>query len=150
VPHRIALARTGRQPFELAFFVSAMFVGALLVLAPDGRPASVKQSMPELIRCFWEVGLFLTGFLGLLAILLQSQSRSRPGNIIRGLYVEAASMCFGTSALAMYGIALLAVNGWNAAAAAAFVIAFAAGCAGRLAGIVHDLRIPPPGEVTIK
>lgn len=131
--YRPVVVATGRHPFEVAFLIACAIVGPLLIIG-DGRPKSVTTAMPTPIQVVWEFGLAIAGVLGLVAIL------GRWWTLGTALAVELIAMAIAGTALTMYAIAVVAVNGSAATVAGAFAGAFAIGSWLRLAQIMRDMR----------
>ncbi len=136
--------RERQHPFQVLFLVACVTVGVVLI-ASGTRPRSVETAMPALIQAVWEIMLIAGGITGLVA----TGWRGSPAT---ALAVELGALAILGSATTMYAIALVAVSGVAAAAAATFVGAFSTAAWWRVAQIVRVARRagsgrPPPSTV---
>jgi hypothetical protein len=124
---------TGRHPFEVAFFASAVAVGVFLVVL-NARPESVRAAMPPLVQGMWVAGLLVGGAVGLLAAVVQGFS------LWRGLLTELVAAAVCGAALGIYAVAIFAVSAVQGVAGGTFVAAFAVASWWRFWQIVVDIR----------
>lgn len=97
------------------------------------RPLSVTATMPVVVQIPWQAALIFTGVVGLVGVYWR-------GSLWTGLGVELVAVIGLGTATCMYAIALIAVSGAHAIAAASFVSAVSVASWWRTAEIVRDLR----------
>lgn len=123
---------SGRHPFEIAVLITAVACGVTLVVT-DTRPASVTAAMPAPVQTLWEVGLVVSGVVGLVGV-------TWTGALATSMGVELIGMVLLGTVTCMYAVALYVVSGTAAIAAGAFVCGIAAAAWVRAAQVLMDLR----------
>jgi hypothetical protein len=123
---------SGRHPYEVVLMIAAPAVGFILLLSST-QPPAVDSGMPGFVRAVWMALLIIAGAVGLTGVFW-------PGRIETSLSIEAVGVLVLGSAAAMYTVAVLAVAGFNGAAAGGFTAAVAAGSWWRLGQIWRDLH----------
>lgn len=123
---------SGKTPFEVTILSATAAAGIALTLAGT-RPRSVSEAMPTTVQVTWQAALVLTGVAGLVGVYWR-------GEVATGLGVELGALVGLGTATCMYTIALIAISGVQAIAAASFVSAIGVASWLRAAEIVRDLR----------
>jgi len=95
--------------------LAAAVVGVSRVLQPTS--GTLERALPWLLVVIWYVLLSLASVTALLGIFWRE--------VLAGLLIERAGLMGLASAGSVYAIALIAVGGWTAVAAAGFVMGFA-------------------------
>lgn len=120
------------RPHEVAFSVWALILGCLFTFGAP-RPGSMAALVTGPAFYIFSIGLGLGGLVVLVGAHL-------PGDVERALEIERAGLVILTGALLVYGVAVIAVFGWQALIAGGLVAAWVHANVRRSMTITRDLR----------
>lgn len=131
---------TARHPFAIYLLGLCLVSGiAALIGTASGHPTeppAVVHAVPEWARLGWYILLIVGAAVALAGI-------SRPHRQLRGLVGGLLWERFGVTGLglgaALYGLALLVLDGWVSKEAGVVTVLFALACAARVRYIGRDL-----------
>lgn len=121
---------TGRHPHELAFIVTAIVIGGLLIIT--GYHPRSTETMPPLLQQVWPTALLIGGSVSLVGVSWRALERS--------LFIEMLGMILLGGTLTLYTLALIRYSGAAAATSGGFAFAFGAGSWWRAVQIQRDLK----------